>query len=86
MVQNFQIFSSLEKCQVHTRFLILKSGGMAEWSKAADLRSVGRLSARVRTSLPSLFFYFICGMYFVWPTSILNRDSKRYTITNKHSI
>ena len=31
-------------------------GGMAEWSKAADLRSVGRLSARVRTSLPSLFF------------------------------
>jgi hypothetical protein len=31
-------------------------GGMAEWSKAADLRSVGRLSARVRTSLPSYFF------------------------------
>jgi hypothetical protein len=36
-----------------TNFVI---GGMAEWSKAADLRSVGRLSARVRTSLPSYFF------------------------------
>ena len=36
----------------HTKSIV---GGMAEWSKAADLRSVGRLSARVRTSLPSFF-------------------------------
>ena len=33
-------------------------GGLAEWSKAADLRSVGRLSARVRTSHPSITYFF----------------------------
>ena len=37
-------------------------GGLAEWSKAADLRSVGRLSARVRTSLPS---FFNCAIIFL---------------------
>ena len=36
-------------------------GGLAEWSKAADLRSVGRLSARVRTSHPSVFFFYFDG-------------------------
>lgn len=34
-------------------------GGLAEWSKAADLRSAGQLSARVRTSHPSLFFFVV---------------------------
>ena len=41
-------------------------GGMAEWSKAADLRSVGRLSARVRTSLPSYFFLNFSLNLLIW--------------------
>ncbi len=35
----------------------VKIGGLAEWSKAVDLRSTGVITARVRTSHPS-FFYF----------------------------
>ena len=32
-------------------------GGLAEWSKAADLRSVERLFARVRTSHPPFLLF-----------------------------